>query len=687
MDLKNKYFDHINNKLPYLIIQIPVMIIIILYLSKEITYSKENRISVKSVKNFLTIAENEIKGVGGNNPVEFMDSVMKIEKSAVSIHKIDKKILIAESNTNDNGIRFESGYYLTNNDFGTTKQKLYGGVSWELLEEGFFENRSKIKQKLYQKKINIKRELKEYNFNQFNYRDHYIISYFNELKYNLLKRRIQLLVDYYKHIRVAYFLGEIYANELFKVESQIIKVRSELRNYNLHRYDEKTVNLKNRGFKKLISFDLNSVVKTIDKDPLYTELSELSEKIENEKYNNWNEKRLKFYIHTGISETDGEYDSGNLKVGVYFKTPIFSDNKKILSLKIAKERAKLRIERENTINNIIILSNNYKRKFSEAIELYHQIRTHSEKLRRAIIKLEEGKIQTGFYGFDKYLNVKKLLQELMDEKCAFIDVQENMYRRLLKIFTLSGLKWNAKLLKVVDPELDFKRGRKGKRAVYIWSKDFNKYSNEFLTRAFIAKEIKRVIISGSKNLNYRKLKKFIRTAKENKISVELMISVNSWVRPEKWERVKRKLTFLLGFSNNIHLDIEPHVLHDFKKNREKYKKYFLNLICKISKRMGGDGKLYISLPAIYRSEFINIINNSVDGIYIMAYGTKKSKTISIRISSFKEVPKEKLVFALRPGDFSSELEIEMFIDNITENNGFSSFAFHEFNQFYKLLGK
>jgi hypothetical protein len=50
------------------------------------------------------------------------------------------------------------------------------------------------------------------------------------------------------------------------------------------------------------------------------------------------------------------------------------------------------------------------------------------------------------------------------------------------------------------------------------------------------------------------------------------------------------------------------------------------------------------------------------------------------------IPADRLTLALRPADFSSEVEMETYIDAIAKHTGLGAFALHAFADYYRLTG-
>ena len=71
----------------------------------------------------------------------------------------------------------------------------------------------------------------------------------------------------------------------------------------------------------------------------------------------------------------------------------------------------------------------------------------------------------------------------------------------------------------------------------------------------------------------------------------------------------------------------------------------------------------------------------------MAYGKLNQEKLKAKMAPFANISRDKLVLALRPSDFSSELKQENFIDSTYDQTGLDAFAVHDLAKFIQLAGQ
>lgn len=488
--------------------------------------------------------------------------------------------------------------------------------------------------------------------------------------------------------RKAYFLGDILADDLLKIEYELQKTKTRSQEYSLQNQGSYPDQHLITGLPEIVVPNLPAIRQAVETNSTYQKVLTLSEAILEEEYDPLFEKRLRFFLKTGVNENSGAISSGDVTAGVFFSTPLFRQTSEVLPYKKNRTKALLKKEQEDLLNETARLYNAYTEKVTDALTMFYRLKTVSERLRRSLLISENRMNSSGAYGFDQHILVLRHLDELLDTRLEYIAVQESLYRQLLHLFTLTQTDWRQDFLKGKSFDTEFQRGRKGHRAIYVWGKEFQQYDNQLLNQSFLAKGISTAIISASKTVGRQKLDHFIELAKLSGINVELMVSENSWVSPEKWPTVQGEITALCAFGQTIHLDIEPHTLPDYQDKRQQYDAWFLDLIRKIRAITTEHGVgLSVSLPVLHSAEFVETIAQLVDHIYAMAYGVTDQEKLHRKLTPFANIDQDKLVLGLRPADFGSELRQEEFIDATVEQTKLSSFALHDLAQFFTMAAQ
>ncbi|TCK06696.1 hypothetical protein [Phorcysia thermohydrogeniphila] len=225
-----------------------------------------------------------------------------------------------------------------------------------------------------------------------------------------------------------------------------------------------------------------------------------------------------------------------------------------------------------------------------------------------------------------------------------------------------------------------------RKGIYIWSKAFRVYSLEEINEFIVSRDIVAVKVSASAVIGSKEVKQFIERLKSEGIEVELVLSEPTYIFPEKWEKVKAKMEAIMEMGYDVHFDVEPHTLPDFKENRELYLALFVELLKKayaLTKQYGH--RLTIAVNPYHYREVIPEVISNCDGTVVMIYGTKSVRRIAKLLSPFLSYePESSVTLALRARDFEGELEMKSLMEKVCERTGVSSFVVHNLRQWKKL---
>ena len=225
-----------------------------------------------------------------------------------------------------------------------------------------------------------------------------------------------------------------------------------------------------------------------------------------------------------------------------------------------------------------------------------------------------------------------------------------------------------------------------RKGVYIWSKAFRVFPVEEINEFIASRDIAAVKVSASAVMGSKEVKQFIERLKSEGIEVELTLSEPTYIFPEKWEKVKAKMEAILKMGYDVHLDVEPHTLPDFKENRELYLALFVELLKKahaLTKQYGH--RLTVAVTPYHYREVIPEVISNCDGTVVMIYGTKSAGKIAKLLSPFlSSEPESNVTLALRAKDFKSELEMENLMEEVCKKTGVVSFVVHNLRQWIKI---
>jgi hypothetical protein len=255
--------------------------------------------------------------------------------------------------------------------------------------------------------------------------------------------------------------------------------------------------------------------------------------------------------------------------------------------------------------------------------------------------------------------------------------KQELYRRVNEIFLVSRVEYNEKFIKVNSLNETEHRARTGERSVYIWSEQFNRYSNAELFALFETKALKHALVSVGSKVNAKKLAEFMQEAAQHHVGVSQLLGEAKWALAKHHNQALAAVETRVQYGDAIHLDIEPHALAEYKANPKQVLQDLSALVAAIRLRHP-DINLTISVPHHWPAEVLQALNNNVDRVYLMAYETSNTEVISRRIKTvLASIPLHKLVVALRHQDFTTELQLEAAIELLSQATGVSQFAVHK----------
>lgn len=240
--------------------------------------------------------------------------------------------------------------------------------------------------------------------------------------------------------------------------------------------------------------------------------------------------------------------------------------------------------------------------------------------------------------------------------------------------------WRHAPAKTLDKFTNLLNSTKGEKStlnsanlgVYLWSKELYGLSNSYLLEKIKANNINEVALSVGQinSTNRAKVSSFISDLKASDIEVSLLIGNNEIVNDTTFTKVSDwvKLAAALNLSK-LHLDVEPHALSNWKRDKELLLKNYLKLLAFSSK----ETKLYgisldVSIPHFY-DEILSDIKNSVDFINVMVYNDLNISSIELKLQEENRILyANSWAISLRASDYSSKNQLDLFIKSV--NNAF-----------------
>lgn len=221
--------------------------------------------------------------------------------------------------------------------------------------------------------------------------------------------------------------------------------------------------------------------------------------------------------------------------------------------------------------------------------------------------------------------------------------------------------------------------------VYIWSTDLEMSGISEIDKFIETKKIKRIELSYKPFAESEKVRAWMKKLKAQGKAVDLVLSEPLYIFPDKWHEVKNRLIDIYKSGYDVHFDVEPHILPDFKENSDEYLELFIGLLRKahsLGKRFGKKTSVAISVSH-YKRVMDDIFENS-DLVVFMSYGFKSVRRVEHIVSSYD---KNRVAVALRAKDFSSEKELLEYIKDVAERTDVKIFIVHNLRQWKTLNRK
>lgn len=593
----------------------------------------------------------------------------------------------------DYGFRFNMGVRTSTGDINLYNNSTYIGISWDILNGGLFDNKLKEKETFFKQKLFLiesrrnKREISSIC------RKNFVVFYFYTLKIKILQKKLNFLYALYEVLRKAYFSKKILIDEGLRIEREIYETESKIRFYEdfISPFCKQNSSFCGNFLSKKLQYPpvlkpkLITFIENMQRNDESEEKENLLKNIEKLKNSDLRNTRLRFYFNLSTRGESDFLSKKGIVAGFSLSIPLRESNEETtnISLKIIEE--KIKREKELTLNKLFQSYSSYELKINSAVEKWYQIMIYKEKLRRFILLVNSQKREGRIKLYD-YIDLLKTVNALLKAQYDFIDLEERLYKNLLDLFVNADVDFNTEFLQPVILYSKWYRMRKGERSIYIWSKDLELYSFDFIRNFLIAKGINKVRISFSPIEKDRELVDLLNNLKKYNIHVELTLSEPDFIFPEKWDKVRSKVESIVSMGYDVHLDIEPHILSDFKDNREKYLNLFVNLLKKIYSMTKFYGhKLTVAISPKHYTEFLSEIISNCDEVVVMDYGKRNINKLSVRLNPIISLTsKEKITLAIRAKDFENELEMEEFIDEIFNKIGIRSFAIQNLRQLVEI---
>jgi hypothetical protein len=605
--------------------------------------------------------------------------------NSLDLAQLKQEVLLQEANfiKGDIGLGV-SGSYVYNLDPGIGfednlfyDQKFRASVGMDLLSSGFFANQNKAKVKYNELEI-MRLQAPESNKHLERYlKWHNIIYQFNLKKIKVLKTREALAKNRVSMATKLNYLKYVSQKDLITTISshaEIISMLNIYESYNQQLASELRVKDQSHLDYPLFDIDYTYSYKLMTSEEPDSVAALLLENIQlNDKA--IHDFRLRPFVAFNFFDlvsADPAYRN-YFSVGLTVAAPLNFNAKNRSNLKEAKSNiAMMPAASEPEVQEDILTQfYEFRYKLKQYSTLYQKRKMYSELIRRERVKHDIAPLS-----FNP-MEALHLLDNMMQIDIELIDLKQQMYLKILNIYTDLPYSQANKLIKPIDLD-NAPEKNKRQNSIYIWSSSILKYEPEVIAHYIQLNPFKRATISLNQNKEARvKLNTLIDILNKDGVEVELMIGKNKLINGG-FTTYMQTLGEGVDWSkiSAIHLDVEPHVNKDWHENKASYLIKYHALIAEASSFCKANNiKLGVSIPTHYPEDDIRKIFDSVDRVYFMCYENVKTDFIARKTNKYDS---SKTYIALRTNDFENRLEMENKFSELVPLVKVAGFVVHDF---------
>jgi hypothetical protein len=547
-------------------------------------------------------------------------------------------------------------------------------VKWNVLNNGYLENKfkSQIKEnealiyQIHNSQSAHKRKLLPVW--------HAIIYHFNLEKITLLYTRLEIAKSKLEIAYQLYDKGLVLQEEMLKNAEDYAEVKSLLKIY--EDYNTQLTNyITPRASQKYPLIDINypAILEAVSA-PFNDSIAQLvrsSIELESKRINTINFSvftRYNYYDLVNLNNTDRSFFTFGAAIGV----PLNFDQKEKNRVNELKLQSITHEEPEKSLQlqqDVLSYFYEFRYKLKQFNSFYHKTLFYKELLRK-----EEARYIIDQLSFNP-LKALRLLDDLLSVETELIDLKQQMYLYLLRIYLTVPNSTLTELFTITHLE-DVGRGEQQTtfNEVYIWSKTVLEYSPEFIVSYCKKQGVQSVAVSLPSDENSAST--LVAQFKDADISTSVLIGKNQLIHggiEDYLDDLSKKKYH--SSINGIHLDIEPHVFDDWKGNESSYLQKYITLLQKAKEIAAKNGwRIVVSIPVYYPIDVVQQIFAIVDSVYFMCYENIKTDYLLRKMEPY---PADKIVIALRTEDFQSVIELNEKIKEINQLRVFGGYIIHD----------
>lgn len=559
------------------------------------------------------------------------------------------------------------------------KRRAVTGLEWDILKNGFLENKTKNKiLKLEYDDLEKRQAATTINAIQTKQTEQ-IIRHFNKKKIEILNCRKKLNIEQTVTVEKLWSIKHITKDDYLKAIQNTTDINAQFglyRNYNEAKLPEKS----NFEFDlPILEIDLDKLFKNANLEPVDT-LSNSAENVAKLKSSYINDVSLSTYARYSYYDVYNANSPNRsfVSLGLNLAMPLTFNQKEKKEYYLIQNQ--LANQKDLSVNedfqiNLLNYYYEYQYKLKQFKNLYHKRLVYIELLRTERVKHNLNDIEfnpnTALFILDDYWS----------NAIELLDLKQDMYKLLLTLKTKLPTVNISEYTKPLNlSNLNIASSNPPFKAVYIWSDAFKNNSETVINEYCKVNEFNPLLMSYNTNKVYlQQVSDFI--SKNYASSIHLMIGSNKLLNTGLvgyLDSLKNNLK--LSFIKGIHLDLEPHTLKGFKENKDAFFENYI-VILKQAKKFADDNKLElsVSIPLSYPENVLQELNNTCNNVYLMAYENIDIDFIIKKSAEEKTILKTKCVLALRTKDFENRTDM----DQLFKKLDFKKTAYHDLDDLIK----
>jgi hypothetical protein len=564
------------------------------------------------------------------------------------------------------------------------RQRAYVGVDWNLLDNGFFGNREQVEKMKIDLQVNRFEKEREMARENFIYRYNYITFIFNRLKIQLIERRLDVLDGLGKIATELFYKRSITWEDVLKIKEKINRLELEhtgFYDYNwyyeldLDVYPEKYLKLKKMPF---LDVNLIEMMSLSEVNNLDSALSELKLEQIGRKYSAMDGMMLRTFVRynfqQGFDDDNRSFGSVGLSAGIPLK---FGPHRNII-MEAEKELFKAE-EREGAFfrkSDLLKLYHEYQNKKYQLVSLYFKKARFGERIRKETVAMESR---------NPDFSPLKLLVDLDEKMAVEMELTDLLRTQYLTVLQLQELLNGAKVSSFVhNMEVEELVQRYcGSRSLFLQHDTFSAIDNASLLNDFKLNEIDEVFLSAGDF--GKKLTGLLNSASVNDIAVFNLIGDNALLfYPAKKLELYLSKALEYRFSG-IHMNIEPYKFSDWEEREDIYMAMLIELYSRaFTFAKKNNLRFSVSIPDFLPEKYIKLIYQYADRVMVTAYNITDSKVIIRNLQEEFAASRERSALVVRPGDFSSRIEMEAVLEKVMDDTGVKCIAIQDLSGLRKL---